>query len=223
MKKVVLLYLSFLCFFQINALQKVKGHRSPRIYRISYFIFLLVILSCGENSTFRSKGQIQIINAQIGTSFLNAGRIVKNVSNNNPVNLLFTSAVDTNSLTRIISVRPTGGISQTHNYTSANNFAALNLAQVTDLQYSTNNTLAISSTLRGVNGVTFPGVRFQFTAQAGSMVIDSISLNGKTMTTSVSIDPKKTIYRLPFRMPVIFKLQTGVFFHGACLIFNNLK
>jgi len=50
------------------------------------------------------------------------------------------------------------------------------------------------------NGETFPGVRFKFTTLTGSMVIDSISLNGKALTTSSlqNINPTKISFKVTF-------------------------
>ena len=72
------------------------------------------------------------------------------------------------------------------------------------LNFSTDYTLAISSSLRGLKGETFPGVQYKFTTVTGLMVIDSITLNGKSMATAPlqNIDPGKIIIKVAFSQPL---------------------
>lgn len=143
---------------------------------------------------------IQLINVKIGGSILDINSAIENVPNDQPVQIAFTSAVDTNSIIKIILLKNNKGVAVPYNCTSANNSIALTLTPATTLQNSTDYTLAISSALQGMKGETFPGVQFQFTTIAGSMVIDSISLNGKAMTTSPlqNTDSKKINIKMTF-------------------------
>lgn len=143
---------------------------------------------------------IQLINVKIGGSILNINSAIENVPNDQPVQIAFTSAVDTNSIIKIILLKNNKGVAVPYNCTSANNSTALTITPTNFLQNSTDYILAISSSLHGMNNETFPGVQFQFTTIAGSMVTDSISLNGKDMTTSPlqNIDSKKIYIKVTF-------------------------
>jgi hypothetical protein len=125
---------------------------------------------------------IQLISAKIGTSVLSIDSVIKNVPINKPVQLAFNNAIDTNSIAKVITLKTLQGVGVPYTQTSANNSATLTLTPTAILQNSTNYILTISSSLNGTKGETFPGVQFQFVTFAGSMVIDSISLNGKAMT-----------------------------------------
>jgi len=143
---------------------------------------------------------IQLINVKIGASTLDVSSTIKNVPNDQPIQFAFTSAVDTNSLSKVITIQNSGGTAVAYTYSVRNNATDLTLNPTPILQYSTDYTLAISSALHGTKGETFPGIQYKFTTLTGSMVIDSISLNGKAMTTSAlqNIDPKKINIKVTF-------------------------
>lgn len=172
-----------------------------KIYLFSYFIFFIGILSCRKDTSPKNnEGMIQIISVKIGTSTLNVSGTIKNVPNDQPIQFAFTSAVDTNSIFKVITLQNSIGVKVAYTYSLINNSTALTLTPTPILQYSADYTLAISSALRGINGETFPGIRYKFTTLAGSIVIDSISINGKAMTTSSlqNIDPKKINFKVTF-------------------------
>ncbi|MGC1391144.1 MAG: glucoamylase family protein [Bacteroidales bacterium] len=143
---------------------------------------------------------IQLISVKIGTSALNVANTITNVPNDQPVQITFSSAVDTNSITKVITIQDSKGGNVNYNYTSTNSSTAITLTPTPILQNSSNYTLAISSLLRGIKGETFPGIQFKFTTLAGSLVIDSINLNGKAMTTIPlqNIDNKKINIQVSF-------------------------
>ena len=143
---------------------------------------------------------IQLINVKIGASTLDVSSTIKNVPNDQPIQFAFTSAVDTNSLSKVITIQNSGGTAVAYTYSVRNNATDLTLNPTPILKYSIDYTLAISSALHGTKGETFPGIQYKFTTLTGSMVIDSISLNGKAMTTSAlqNIDPKKINIKVTF-------------------------
>jgi hypothetical protein len=78
------------------------------------------------------------------------------------------------------------------------------LTPASNLQYSTDYNLAISSALRSIKGETFPGVQYKFTTLTGSMVIDSILINGQAIMSSTlqNIDPQKISIKVAFSQPL---------------------
>ena len=143
---------------------------------------------------------IQLISVKIGTSTLAISSTIKNVPNDQPIQLAFNSAVDTNSLSKVITIHNSGGTAVPYTYSVTNNATDLTLNPAPILQFSTDYTLAISSALHGTKGETFPGIQYNFTTLTGSMVIDSISLNGKALTTSSlqNINPQKISFKVTF-------------------------
>jgi hypothetical protein len=172
-----------------------------KIFPLSYFILLIGILSCTKDNTpDKNGGLIQLISVKIGSSTLNVNSTINNVPNDQPIQFSFSSAVDTTSLHKVITIQNSAGAVVAYTYSSISNSTALNVTPTSNLQYSTNYTLVISSSLHGIIGETFPGVQFKFTTLTGSMVIDSISLNGKALTTSTlqNIDPQKINFKITF-------------------------
>ena len=143
---------------------------------------------------------IQLITVKIGNSTLSSGNMLKNVPNDQPIQLTFNIAVDTSSIKKEISLHDSTGTVIHFTYSPVNNSTGLILTPTPILLYSTNYTLSISSALHGLNGETFPGIQFKFTTIAGSIVIDSITLNGKSMTTTPlqNIDPKAINIKIIF-------------------------
>jgi hypothetical protein len=172
-----------------------------KIFPLCYFILLIGILSCRKDTSLnKNAGMIQLISVKIGTSTLNVNSTMNNVPNDQPIQVSFSSVVDTTSLHKVITILNSTGTVVAYTYSSVSNSSALTMTPTSNLQYSTNYTLAISPSLHGINGETFPGVRFKFTTLTGSMVIDSISLNGKALTTSSlqNINPTKISFKVTF-------------------------
>ena len=176
-----------------------------KIFPLSYFILFIAILSCKkDNNTNKNEGIIQLVSVNIGTSSLNINSTVKAVPNDQPIQFSFTSAVDTASIKKVITLQSSIGNAVAYTYSTTGNLTALILTPIPALQYSTEYILKISSALHGVKGETFPGIQFRFATLTGSMAIDSIRLNGQLMTTSPlqNIDPKIISIKVSFSQPL---------------------
>jgi hypothetical protein len=166
---------------------------------------------------------IQLVNVKIGTSTLNVNEAVKNVPNDQLFLFSFTSEVDTSTIRKAISIRNSNGTILTYAYSYTNNSTTITLTPTSVLQYSTDYTLTISSALKGIKGETFPGVQFQFTTLPGSMVIESITLNGTSMSNSPlqNIDPKKINISVTFSQALDpINYQSSLSFTGPALSFT---
>lgn len=147
---------------------------------------------------------IQLISVKIGTSTLDANNRVNNVPADKQIQFEFASPVDTNSIKKVITIKDSKGIPVQYTYSSGINTASLTIVPKSTLQFASDHTIEISQALHGVNGETFPGIMFDFTTVAGSMTIDSISLNGKAMTSVPlqNIDTKNVNIRVTFSQPL---------------------
>jgi hypothetical protein len=166
---------------------------------------------------------MQLISVKIGSILLNVTDTIKNVPNDQPVICAFSSAIDTSSVIKMITLKNPAGAAVAYTYTSGVNSSALTLTPASNLQYFTDYTLAISSALHGTNGETFPGTQYKFKTIAGSLLIDSISLNGKAMTTTPlqNIDPKTIDIRVTFSQPLDPNNYKSSFsYNGAPLSFT---
>ena len=172
-----------------------------KIFKLSYFIFFIVVLSCRKDTApNKNTGIIQIVSVKIGSSTLDVRSNIKNVPDDQPLQIVFTDAVDTTSIVKVITLRDSVGVGVAYTYTASDNLTTLNLIPISVLQYSNDYILAISSSLHGTNGESFAGIQYKFTTLTGSMKIDSISLNGSAMTTTLlqNIDPKKINIKVTF-------------------------
>ena len=175
-----------------------------KIFPLAYFILFIVLFSCKKNNTNQNEGIIQLISVKIGTSNLNINSTIKDVSNDQPILFSFSSAVDTTSLHKIITIKNLTGSAVAYTYSSISSSSTLTLTPTSNLQYSTDYNLAISSALRSITGETFPGVQYKFTTLTGSMVIDSILINGQAIMSSTlqNIDPQKISIKVAFSQPL---------------------
>jgi hypothetical protein len=176
-----------------------------KIFQSVYFILFIILFSCRKDtSSDKNGGIIQLISAQIGTSSLILNSTVKDVPNDQPIGFSFSSAVDTTSLHKIITIKNLAGAAVAYTYSAVSSSSSLTLTPSSHLQYSTGYNLAISSAFRSTTGETFPGVQFRFTTISGSMLIDSILINGQSMTSSSiqNIDPKKINIKVAFSQPL---------------------
>jgi hypothetical protein len=175
-----------------------------KIFPLAYFILFIVLFSCKKNNTNQNEGIIQLISVKIGTSNLNINSTIKDVSNDQPILFSFSSAVDTTSLHKIITIKNLTGSAVAYTYSSISSSSTLTLTPASNLQYSTDYNLAISSALRSIKGETFPGVQYKFTTLTGSMVIDSILINGQAIMSSTlqNIDPQKISIKVAFSQPL---------------------
>jgi hypothetical protein len=195
-----------------------------KIYLLFCFLFFIGILSCRKDTSHdKNAGMIQLISVKIGTSTLDVSSKIKNVPTDQPIQISFSSAVDTSSISKVISITDSLGIVIHYTYSTIINSNTLTLTPTSKLQYSTSYTMAISSALHGVNGETFPGIQFKFATIAGYMVIDSITLNGKAMTNTPlqNIDPKTINIKVAFSQPLDpANYKSSFSFTGPSLVFT---
>lgn len=200
-----------------------------RIIPTLLFILVTCSISCRKDTKTVNPGMIQLVSLQVGTSVLIITGTVINVPVDQPVQLVFSSSVDTSSVRKSIVIKDPNGSPVSYIFISANNSTLLTLTPSAGLLNSTNYTLAITSGLKGINGETFEGLQYKFTTIAGSMVINSINLNGLQMTAAPlqNIDPKQISIQITFSAaldPTTYK--SAVSFTGpilSCTLSNDNK
>ncbi len=196
-----------------------------RLSSVTFLLLFIAVLSCRKvSSPGNGEGMIQLISVKIGTSILDINNPVHDVPVDQPIQLSFTSPLDTASVKKAISLRVINQVACS--YTFSNNFTVVSLTAASILQYSSGYTLTISSALRGTKGETFPGVQFQFTTVAGTLMIDSITINGeKTGNTPLqNIDPGGINIQITFSQALSpSNYQSSFSFTGPPLSFSLLN
>jgi hypothetical protein len=198
-----------------------------RLFPLFFLILFPGIFSCKKDTTAnKNTGIIQLVSVSAGTYTLSVTSTVTNIPVDQPVKILFSSAVDTTSIKKVITLKPSDGIAANYRYSLEDNSTSLTLTPVLRLQNLTEYNLKISSALHGTAGETFPGIEYKFSTLAGSMAIDSISLNGKTLTVNSlqNVDPKKISIRISFSQalnPATY--QSAFSFTGPPLTYNLLN
>ncbi len=100
-------------------------------FRLLFLFIIAGVISCvKENSGNNNKGLIQLTSVKIGTYTLSPDNIVKNVPGDQPVVLTFSSAADTTSLKKNITLAYTGGAGIPYSYTAANNSTVITITPI---------------------------------------------------------------------------------------------
>jgi hypothetical protein len=207
-------------FSFINYLLAMKN----RIFPTFFLILIIGVLSCRKDASLnKNPGIIQLISSKAGTSVLDVNSTIVNIPVDQPLILTFSGAVDTSSIKKSITLRDKAGTTVTYSFTATINSTVLTITCSSVLANSTDYTFEISPALKGINGETFAGAQFKFTTIAGSLLVNSASINGKQITTNPlqSIDPKDISIQVSFSRaldPASYK--SAVSFTGPALILS---
>jgi hypothetical protein len=188
-----------------------------------FSIVLLMFPMCKKDSSVKNAGTIQVVSVRIGTLLLDVNSKVINVPFDKTIQFEFTSSVDTNSIKKVIILKDNNGDPVPYTYSSGFNTASITVTPKSALRYASDYDLTISDGLRGIKGETFPGTLFQFTTIVGTMAIESVSLNGNTMTSTPlqNIDPKKITIKVTFSHQLDPVNYTAAFsFTGPALTYS---
>lgn len=155
---------------------------------------------CDENH-----GTLQLVRVRAGEITLDPNSAVAGIPVDAAILVEFSSAVDTASARRNISLKQTTEEPVTCSITFPGNGSVIRLDPVSELDYLTDYNLMISSGLTGAQGETFPGIIYRFTAENGKLTIESITLNGESFDIShklTDIDRHKIRFDVGFSNPL---------------------
>ncbi|MDZ4203193.1 MAG: glucoamylase family protein [Bacteroidales bacterium] len=152
----------------------------------NYFFFLIIIgfCSCGKDPLPDSK-VLQLVLGKAGDAPLSTSQSTTNIPLDAVFYINFTSAVDTASVRKGITIKnETNNTLVPYNVSYSDSIKTIILQPVNQLQQLTNHSIDINSKLLGANKETFPGVRFLFETAAGRLTIKSLLLNGQSFLNS---------------------------------------
>jgi len=147
----------------------------------AWFVVLLVLtLSCEKNPGGGTAGTVQLVRAKVGTVYLDLQNTIGEIPVDKNVVIEFSNVLDTASARKSVLLKKNGVTQVTglFSYMDGNSTVALTPSQ--NLEHYAEYTLEVTSSLRGINGETFPGVKYTFKTINGKMVITSVTINGQS-------------------------------------------
>lgn len=148
---------------------------------------------------------MQLVKVTAGSTTLSIDLTVADIPADAVFTVEFSSAADTASLHSGIILKNDSGSLVVCHFSFSSDQAKAILKPVSNLDYATNYTLDITSGIKGVNGETFPGVRYRLVTAAGKLTLLNVSLNGTPFKTSKplnNIDLNQVIIIAEFSAPL---------------------
>ncbi len=160
-----------------------------KLFRIFWLLIILFLpWACKDDNPDPATGTLQIIRARAGSTLLQADQNVLNIPVSGSIYIEFSSAVDTASAKQNILLKKEDETDEVQvGYSFANENKTVVLSPVSNLDYLKTHQLVISDKLKGNNKETFPGIAFEFTTEQGKLLIQSITLNGMNLDTSIPL------------------------------------
>ncbi|MBE0675423.1 MAG: Ig-like domain-containing protein, partial [Bacteroidales bacterium] len=162
-------------------------------------------------------GNVQLIRAKVGTVYLDLQSTVGEVPVDKNAIIEFSNVLDTASARKSIFVKnnSVNVIPGTWSFLDGNRTVAFTPAQ--NLEHFRDYTLEVTSSLKGINGETFPGVTYSFKTVNGKMVISSITVNGQTFMPPAS---PKNVSRTATEIVVNFSEPLNPSDYQSCFSFQ---
>jgi hypothetical protein len=151
------------------------------IFRAAWlFFFILIHVSCEkrDKNDGNPPGHIQLVRSRIGTVYLDLMQTVSEIPVDKNIVIEFSNVLDTSTVRKSILLKKEGTAKVVVNVSYMDDNRTVVLIPVQDLDHYTAYTLEITSSLKGINNETFPGLTYNFTTINGTMVINNITLNG---------------------------------------------
>lgn len=160
---------------------------------------LLISSSCNkEDGVVTDNEIIQLSSAKINNLTLVHDDTLFNVPVDPHITLSFSAVPDTSTVYQSISLMDAKGIVFPYSYSLSGDNKSLTLALTDSLDFHKTHTLALSSSLKGRNGETFPGVSFHFRTEQGRLLILSSTLNGVDFVKTSSLREIDLFTRIDF-------------------------
>jgi len=143
-------------------------------------VLSLLLFSCDRNDPGGEPGLIQLVRAKVGTVYLDLANPLTDIPVDKNAMIEFSSALDTAAARKSVLLKKGGVTAVPTSITFIDENRTVVLQPSASLDNLSEYTLEITSSLRGANRETFPGVTYSFTTVNGKMVITSVTVNGQT-------------------------------------------
>lgn len=144
------------------------------------FTFALVSCENKDNNDGIPPGHVQLIRSRVGTVYLDLIQTVPEIPVDKYIVIEFSNVLDTSTVKKSILLKKEGTVIVDVKVSYMDDNRTVVLIPFKDLDHYIDYTLEITSSLKGINKETFPGVAYSFTTINGTMVISNITLNGQS-------------------------------------------
>lgn len=143
--------------------------------------FVLVLDSCNDkNRGGIVPGTVQLIRTRVGTVYLDLQEVIGDIPVDKNIIIEFSNILDTASARKSIMLKKDGIVVQGIKVSFMDENRTVVLSHTENLTYYSEFTLEITSSLRGYNLETFPGVIYSFVTINGKMIVTSATVNGQS-------------------------------------------
>jgi hypothetical protein len=145
-------------------------------------IFTITLFSC-ENKDKNDgipPGYVQLVRSRVGTVYLDLMQTVHEIPVDKNIVIEFSNVLDTSTVKKSILLKKEGTAIVDVKVSYMDDNRTVVLIPFQDLDHYIDYTLEITSSLKGINKETFPGVTYSFTTINGTMVITNITLNDQS-------------------------------------------
>lgn len=141
----------------------------------------LLFFSCeGKNPGGGDPGIVQLIRSKVGTVYLDLQNTVADLPVDKNIIVEFSNILDTATVRKSILLKKNGITIIPVSVSYMDEYRTAVLIPLQNLEHYADYTLDITSSLKGINRETFPGVIYNFKTVNGKVVISSITINGQS-------------------------------------------
>jgi len=144
------------------------------------FIFTLLYCKKKDPNDDNTPGIVQLVRSRVGTVYLDLLKAVSKVPVDKNIVIEFSNILDTTTVRKSILLLKENATEVTVSVSYMDDNRTVVLIPPQNLDYFTDYSLEITSSLKGINMETFPGLTYSFTTVNGTMVINNITLNGQS-------------------------------------------
>ena len=160
---------------------------SARTMRIMFravwiIVFVLGLHSCEKKDRDNGTppGYVQLVRSRVGTVYLDLMQAIHEIPVDKNIVIEFSNVLDTTVVRNSILLKKEGMTRVAVNVSYMDENRTVVLIPLKNLDHLTDYTLEITSSLKGINRETFPGLTYHFTTINGRMTISNITLNGQS-------------------------------------------
>jgi len=159
-----------------------------------FVIFILSLHSCENKDT---PGYVQLVRSRVGTDYLDLMQAIHEIPVDKNIVIEFSNVLDTTVVRNSILLKKDGTTRVPVNVSYLDEYHTVVLNPLNNLDHLTDYTLEITSSLKGINRETFPGLTYHFTTINGRLTISSITLNGQSfMPPDLPVNVSRTSVKI---------------------------
>jgi len=158
-------------------------------------VIVLCLYSCESKggSIIPPPGNVQLVRSRIGTVYLDLLQPVSEIPVDRNIVIEFSNVLDTTAVRNSILLKKDGIVRVAVNVSYMDENRTVVLIPLKNLDHLADYTLEITSSLKGINSETFPGLTYHFKTINGKLTISKITLNGQSfMPPDVPVNVSRT-------------------------------